>query len=909
MKLVLLPQPKELTLARGTFALPAKPSIGLADSALYPVARDAAAMLGGATINATIPGVADTLTLALDAALPAEGYTLAITPAGIRLVAATPAGAFYGLQTLIQIHRQSAAGRLPCLAIRDWPDFQDRGVYYDVCRGRVPTLRQLLALARALAHYKINHLQLYVEHTFVFRGHPDIGKDASPLSAEDILALDACCRDLHIELVPSLASFGHLATVLNHPQYRHLAEDWGEGRLLNPEAQDIPSWARPRGWTLSPANPDIYPFLDSLFAEFLPLFSSKRFNVCCDETWDLGMGQSYELCRARGKGVVYLDHIRKLNELSAQYGKRIMFWGDIIRHYPALIPQIPKDVTVLDWGYAWNHPFERIEDFKRAGLEFIACPGTSGWVSLFPRLPEAEANIAGFAAAGHRHGARGVLNTDWGDGGHYNFMELSFHGYLFGAEQSWNTAADRTSFTPRFARLFLGSDDPALVKAIRELGEITHLNVQGYYQSVWQTALFAHATAPVFTSPQPVNATFIRNGRITTGSFRFTAAYGAAVRKRLAAVRATLAKHAGRKGEDPFGVLPYWLFAVDTIDAAARKLAAFGQGGQGTPAERAAIRKRLTELRARFRKLWLARNRPSEIRVTLARYDLAIRGDQVQVALARGDAPGRVKLAVRNVGEHAVTGAVRLQLTPAGRGEIRGAAELTFEELAPGAEQAAEAEVVLTGAARRVLLEAVPTVPFANNASLVITRDTAWTIPTVPPQPAAALLDALAAPARAVLAADDTRVAEIAAARMGDDRLAVRAVVRDAAVRLAEVPWQGSCLELFACAEGGNSSVAQVFLCPPAGDQPARAHKLAASIVPAPELEIAGRATADGYVVAAVIPLALLALPTGASRFKLEAIVTAALRPEEEHRRQSLFHSGASAWGDTNGYGTITVAG
>ena len=33
--------------------------------------------------------------------------------------------------------------------------------------------------------------------------------------------------------------------------------------------------ARTKAWTLAPANPDIYPFLDSLFAEFLNL-SAKR---------------------------------------------------------------------------------------------------------------------------------------------------------------------------------------------------------------------------------------------------------------------------------------------------------------------------------------------------------------------------------------------------------------------------------------------------------------------------------------------------------------------------------------------------------------------------------------------------------------------------------------------------------
>ena len=902
-KLSLLPQPKQLTVGKGFFHIPAGATIGIADQSLFPAACELTALFGEAAINTALPGIADTVSLALDDALPFDGYALIITSESISIVGKSTAAVFYGIQTLDQILRQSPAERIPCVTIQDWPDFQDRGVYYDLCRGRVPPLGQLLALARTLAHYKINHLQLYIEHTFLFRGHPDIGKDASPLSAEDILILDGCCREMHIELVPSLASFGHLASVLNHPQYHHLAEDWAEGKLLNPEAQDIPSWARPRGWTLSPANPDIYGFLDSLFAEFLPLFSSKRFNVCCDETWDLGMGQSYEMCKKLGKGVVYLNHIKKLNKLAAKYGKSIMFWGDIIRHYPELIPQIPKDVVVLDWGYGWNHPFERIEDFKKAGLEFIACPGTSSWVSLFPRLPEAEANIAGFAAAGRKHGARGVLNTDWGDGGHYNFMEYSFHGYLFGAEQSWNTQADQASFTPRFAKCFLGRDDADLVKAIRELGEITFLNVNGYYQSVWQTALFAHPTAPVFTAPQPVGASFIGKGKITSGRFQFDAAWGKAVRKRLAAVRTVFAKYAGKPGLDEFGVLPYWIFAVDTIDCAARKLAAFGDGGRATPAERTGIRNRLKQLRKRFEDLWMARNRTSEIRFTLARYDLAIRGDQVKVTLDPGEAAGAVRLTLRNVGEHAVSGKIRLQLTPTGRGTLRGTGEVAFKNLKPGATLTADREVALDATARKVLLEAVPDVPFANTASLPLFRGGDWALPRVKACSAKAMLEGWKAPVREVVASDDVKVADFASALMGDC-LAVRVAVQDLDVAAAEVAWQGSCVEVFGGAAKPDAVNGQVFLVPGA-----KACKLAGDIVPAPEIETACKVVKGGYVLAARIPLELLGVAADADSFRLEAIVTATAKRGEARRRTSLFHSGSSAAGSTTGYGRISVKG
>jgi hypothetical protein len=486
----------------------------------------------------------------------------------------------------------------------------------------VPKLDRLKQLADHLARYKVNQLQLYIEHTFVFRAHPRIGTGASPLSAEDVLELDEYCAARGIELLPSLACFGHLATVLKHKAYRHLAEDRGVGRYDAP-ADELPARIPQRGWTLSPAVPEIYDFLDSLFAEFLPLFRSTRFNICCDETWDLGLGQSYQMCREQGKGTVYLNHIKKVRELSLKYGKTICFWGDIIRHYPELISEIPKDVTVLDWGYAHNHPFDRIRDFKQAGLPFYACSGTSSWVSLFPRLPEAMANIHGFAAAAVKHGAQGLLNTDWGDGGHYNFMEYSWHGYLFGAEQGWNVKADRKTFTARFAQVFLGCDDPALVDAITALGEVSHLGGP-CYQSVWQTILFAAPDDPVFHYHDPVDLSIADGQRIRIERQRLDAACARAHRRRLQAVRKTLAACARRRGVDPLGVLRYWVFAVDTIACAAHKLAVLGPDGRDTPDARRELKKELRALAKRFERLWLQRNRRSEIRITLARYRAAI---------------------------------------------------------------------------------------------------------------------------------------------------------------------------------------------------------------------------------------------------------------------------------------------
>ena len=77
-----------------------------------------------------------------------------------------------------------------------------------MARGRVPKVDEVCRIIETLATYKINHFQLYVEHTFRFRKHPKIGRGASPYSAEDMLRIDRHAKKHFVEFTPSLASFG-----------------------------------------------------------------------------------------------------------------------------------------------------------------------------------------------------------------------------------------------------------------------------------------------------------------------------------------------------------------------------------------------------------------------------------------------------------------------------------------------------------------------------------------------------------------------------------------------------------------------------------------------------------------------------------------------------------------------------
>lgn len=393
-----------------------------------------------------------------------EGYALTIRKSSIEIQFREIPGLRAAKATLRQLFREYGT-RLPCLIIRDWPDFARRGVMLDISRGRVPKLETLLDLAEHLADFKINELQLYTEHTFAYRKYKSVWRNWGALTVGDIRRLDARCRELGIDLVPNQNSFGHLRFFLEHLPLRKLAE------VSQPYEDPSGEFVR-RPSTLAPNHPGTIPFLRGLYDELLPNFTSDFFNVGCDETWDLGRGQSKELCKKKGKGVVYLDFLKQVQREVSKRRKRMMFWGDIILKYPRLIRKLPKNVTALNWGYEADHPFEREAAlFAKSKIPFYVCPGTSTWMTLIGKHDNALANLRHAAKAGRRHGAIGYLITDWGDGGHPQPLAVSWLPFLAGAALGWcEKSFKESSLLPVLSRDIFQDSTGQVAKAAYALG-------------------------------------------------------------------------------------------------------------------------------------------------------------------------------------------------------------------------------------------------------------------------------------------------------------------------------------------------------------------------------------------------------------------------------------------------------
>jgi hexosaminidase len=462
-RLPLVPYPRLVELTGSHYELPRLGSISSAQADLTGEAQWFQAALADTDLSYewTLNRPDAEIVLEFDEHLPEQGYHLDIITTGIKVTGRDHAGIFYGLCTLRQMIAGLPTG-LPCAHIEDSPDYIQRGFMLDISRDRVPTLETLFRLIDDLASLKMNQLQLYIEHTFAYAGHEIVWKDADPLTAEEIEKLDAYCRARHIELVPNQNSLGHMERWLKHAPYRHLAE-LADGFITNEG-----TWREPT--TVAPID-ESFELIRDLYDQLLPHFSSRRLNVGCDEPWELGQGRSKTI--DPNTGAVYFSWLKRLYEDLTRRGYEMMFWGDIIIHHPEFIPQLPRDIIVMEWGYEASHPFDKhCQRYAEAGIPFYVCPGSSSWNALVGRVTNAVGNIRAAAYQGLVHGALGCLITDWGDNGHWQPLIAAYPGIVYTAAVTWGYEQNQALDLAAALNLVLEDEAGVIGEIIVDLGNV-----------------------------------------------------------------------------------------------------------------------------------------------------------------------------------------------------------------------------------------------------------------------------------------------------------------------------------------------------------------------------------------------------------------------------------------------------
>jgi hexosaminidase len=565
--------------------------------------------------------------------LGAEGYVLDVQQREVVAAGKDAAGLFYGIQTLRQLVMHDDRQTLILgIHARDWPAMAYRGTQVDLSRGPVPKLDYLKRIIRTIAEFKINQLNLYIEDAFPLDDQPLIGVLDDKLSRHDFKELVAYAAPFHVEIIPATEGCGHLHKVLRFEKYSGMAE-------------------LPHGNDLAADDSNAEQFLKQFYDQVNSVFTSRFFHIGCDETQDLGKGQSAARVQQEGYADVYAQSVNRAHKLVLRYNKQAIFWGDMAVAHPDVISKLPKGLIAATWEYFPQPSYEKwIKPFSDAGMKFVVCPWVGNTSLIIPDYDVAASNIANFIDEGKKAGAIGVNVTVWNDDGETLFAP-NWWSIVYGAANAWEQAkTEVASFDQKFDWVFYRNTDHRFVEAIKKLGSLNGLlHRQGIFY-VYSSDFGATNDSLFWRDP------FSAGGREDARKILPVASALRRIAEESFTVFATSENHALRNAD----TLKYFEFAALKLDAlgmryqylpeiSQRYSRALTKEQTAAPSEIDAelfqiqgvngplidLRDYNTHLRELYRELWLSENLSFWLPNVLRLYDL--NGDMWQHHIAQFD--------------------------------------------------------------------------------------------------------------------------------------------------------------------------------------------------------------------------------------------------------------------------------
>lgn len=350
-----------------------------------------------------------------------EAYFLKITTGGVEIRAASSAGLFYGVQTLLQmVEGEGVRAVLPAAEIHDWPALAYRGVMMDFSEGELVKMSEVERQLDLLARFKANQYYFYSEANIAYEGYEAVNASGR-YTKGDVRHVIAYARERHIDVVPCLELYGHMHALFRHEQFADLA---------------LPRY----GGEYDPRNPRIYAVLDDWIAQTAALFPSPWFHVGFDEPWSLG---KIGTVPGQDPFKAFMGVLRHVSAQAGRHGKSIMFWADIkqgastLSNHPDLLREVPGGAIAVPWVYDAKDDYTSfVAPLAEHNIPTVIAPGIWGWNEIFPDYHRSFANINGLAATGRKFGTLGMLNTTWADS-KQTIYRLTLPGMAFGATAAW----------------------------------------------------------------------------------------------------------------------------------------------------------------------------------------------------------------------------------------------------------------------------------------------------------------------------------------------------------------------------------------------------------------------------------------------------------------------------------------
>lgn len=303
-----------------------------------------------------------------------EGYTLSITPSGVRIGANTAAGIFYGMQTLLQLLPPDAVAghttEIPCVDITDYPRFGWRGLMLDVSRHFF-TKVEVEHYIDEMVRYKYNTLHLHLSDDHGWRLEikslpqltqhgawrvartgrwgeflPSLANEATPYGGfytqDDMREIIRYAAQRYVTILPEIDIPAHsLALISSYPnlsctQLRYSVNPGSRGPVREDNALCI-------------GNDSVFAMLDKILTEVAALFPNPYIHIGGDEAYK-GFWAACPKCTRRMQD----EHLSNVDELQSYFvkrvekmvkskGKKLIGWDEILEG--GLAPE----ATVMSW--------------------------------------------------------------------------------------------------------------------------------------------------------------------------------------------------------------------------------------------------------------------------------------------------------------------------------------------------------------------------------------------------------------------------------------------------------------------------------------------------------------------------------------------------------------------------------
>ena len=353
----IVPTPRSLTPAEGEFVLGKKTRLSVEDPAFDEIAADFKARIAAST-GFALEGRGNTIVLRKTAGLGKEAYRLNVTPSEVLIEATEVNGAFYGLQTLLQLLPAQVYGStkargvgkwtVPCCSISDEPEFWYRGFLFDSGRFFFPK-EEIMKFIDLMAIHKQNKFHWHLTedqgwriqidkyplltevgawrketawHSGIGNGEPHGGY----YTKDDIREVVEYARRRCVDVIPEVEIPGHCTAAIAAYPYlscfpdRHYEVEtrWGIWKNLY-----APTAATFR-------------FLEDVFTELFELFPSDIYHIGGDEAPKDAYRESrycQDLMTVLGiekEEELQTFFVKRMGDFLRKHGKTVIGWDEIL---------------------------------------------------------------------------------------------------------------------------------------------------------------------------------------------------------------------------------------------------------------------------------------------------------------------------------------------------------------------------------------------------------------------------------------------------------------------------------------------------------------------------------------------------------------------------------------------------